>query len=430
MSKSSKKDSVKKRKTPNLKITNYSHANDTMQIIYGAKDAVSKGVEFMKNVEKKMDLCFDSNAPSIVLNVDDYKNGYVDVRKRGGKIRVITEITQNNFESCRELSKIVDELRHLDNVQGGTAINEKEYMATNILHESKPLTQVVYSNVRDIVEQQQQFFNSLWKSAVPSNQKIKEFSRKTTPQKNDLFSVLSNELRRYMIMELHEKEMTISQLAKTQKMTLQAMQKHLPKLIDAKIVQKKSNGKISLTELGHVLMMNLYSIDFLSDNKSFLQSHLLSQLHVQFLQRIGDLENFEIISSNMNNNLFDEFFSESEKYVKILSKQPYFALDDNLVSKMVEKKVKISCISDENTFFSPLKNEAKGISDKKSPMLSYFEVKMTKNMPLLMCISEKGAFLMLFYENGSIDSDHIMFSKDQKFVSWCTDLFDYEWKLL
>ena len=39
---------------------------------------------------------------------------------------------------------IVDELRHLDNIQGGTAVNEKEYMATNILHESKPLTQVVY----------------------------------------------------------------------------------------------------------------------------------------------------------------------------------------------------------------------------------------------------------------------------------------------
>ena len=51
--KKSAKKSIKKTKSPNLKITSYSHANDTMQIIYGAKDAVSKGVEFMKNVEKK-----------------------------------------------------------------------------------------------------------------------------------------------------------------------------------------------------------------------------------------------------------------------------------------------------------------------------------------------------------------------------------------
>ena len=419
---------MKRTKTPDLKITSYSHANDTMQIIYGAKDAVSKGVEFMKNVEKKMDLCFDSSAPSIVLNVSEYKNGYVNVRKKGGKIRVITEINQNNFESCRELSKIVDEIRHLDNVQGGIAINEKEYMATNILHESKPLTQVVYSNVHDIVEQQQQFFNSLWKNAIPSSQKIKEFSRKTNPQKNDIFSVLSNELRRSMIFQLHEREMTISQLAKTQKITLQAMQKHLPKLIDTKIVQKKSSGKISLTELGHALMMNIPSLDFLSENKSFLQSHLMSLLPVQFLQRLGDLENFEIISYSMNDTLYDEFFSEAEKYVKILSKQNYFVLSDSLTSKTLQKKVKISYISDENAFYSPTKKEIEGKFGKKSLISSYLEGKMTQNMPLSMCVSEKGAFLALFHENGSVDFDNVMFSKDQRFVSWCGDLFDYVWK--
>ena len=96
---------------------------------------------------------------------------------------------------------------------------------------------------------------------------------------------------------------------------------------------------------------------------------------------------------------------------------------------MVEKKVKISYIADENSFFSS-KNEAKGISDKKSQISSYFEMKMTKNMPLLMCVSEKAAFLALFYENGSIDFDNVIFSKDQRFVFWCGDLFDYEWKLL
>ena len=53
------------------------------------------------------------------------------------------------------------------------------------------------------------------------------------------FLSLSNELRRSYIFQLHEREMTISQLAKTQKITLQAMQKHLPKLIDTKIVQRK-----------------------------------------------------------------------------------------------------------------------------------------------------------------------------------------------
>ena len=54
-----------------LDITGYSHANDTMKIIYGAKEAVGKGIEFMNNVQKKMDLCYDKNAPSIVLDVKE-----------------------------------------------------------------------------------------------------------------------------------------------------------------------------------------------------------------------------------------------------------------------------------------------------------------------------------------------------------------------
>jgi len=235
--------SAKDKKNKGHKITNYSHANDTMQIIYGTENAVEKGITFMKNVEKKMDLCYDKNAPSIVLDVKEYKNGYINIRKKGGKIRVITEITKDNVEYCKKLMMIVDELRHLDNVQGGTAINENEYMATNILHQSKPLTQVVYCNVVDVVEQQQKFFDSLWRTAIPAKEKIRKFTKKLNRKNNDIFSVLSNEIRRSIIFYLYESEMTISQLSKNLDMTLQAMQKHLPKLIQVGIIEKNSMVK-------------------------------------------------------------------------------------------------------------------------------------------------------------------------------------------
>ena len=232
----------------------------------------------MKNVEKKMDLCYDGNAPSIVLNVKEYKNGYIDIRKRGGKIRVITEITEDNVEYCKELMEIVDEFRHLDNVQGGTAISENEYMATNILHESKPLTQVIHSNVSDIVEQQQKFFDSLWKTAIPAKQKIREFSKKMNGGNNDIFSALSNEIRRSMLFYLHEEDMTMSQLAKKFNMTLQAMQKHLPKVIETDLIKKNTDGKLSLTGIGYILANQIPSIEFLSDNVSYLKTHSLSSL--------------------------------------------------------------------------------------------------------------------------------------------------------
>ena len=150
-----------------------SHLNKS-EILYGVENAVGRGVYFMSNVKQRMDIFFDHRAPSIVVDVREYRDGYIDIRKRGGKIRAFTEITKDNLKHCKELIKIVDELRHLDGVKGGIAINESEYMATTVLQEAKPLTQVIYSNVKEVVEQGQYIFDTLWNVAIPAEQKIKE----------------------------------------------------------------------------------------------------------------------------------------------------------------------------------------------------------------------------------------------------------------
>lgn len=68
--------------------------------------------------------------------------------------------------------KIVDELRHLDGIKGGLAISETEFMATTMLEEATPLTQVIYSNVKEMVEQGQYIFDTLWanSAAIPAKQ--------------------------------------------------------------------------------------------------------------------------------------------------------------------------------------------------------------------------------------------------------------------
>ena len=150
-----------------------SHLNKS-EILYGVENAVGRGVYFMSNVKKKMDIFFDHHAPSIVVGVREYRDGYIDIRKRGGRIRAFTEITKDNVKHCKELIKIVDELRHLDGVKGGIAINDSEYMATTVLQEAKPLTQVIYSNVKEVVEQGQYIFDTLWNVTIPAEQKIRE----------------------------------------------------------------------------------------------------------------------------------------------------------------------------------------------------------------------------------------------------------------
>ena len=114
--------------------------NFRTEVLYGAANAVGRGVEFMANSKKRMDLYYDSRAPSIVIEVAEYRDGYRAVKQRGGKIRVITDITKENIQYCKKLMEMA-ELRHLAEVKGGLAVNETEYMATTILEEAKPLTQ-------------------------------------------------------------------------------------------------------------------------------------------------------------------------------------------------------------------------------------------------------------------------------------------------
>ena len=85
--------------------------------------------------------------------------------KSGGvKLRYVTEITEDNVGYCKKLIRMVSELRHLDGIKGNFYISETEYIAPTSLHEEgKPASQIIYSNVKEIVEHQRQIvFDSFW----------------------------------------------------------------------------------------------------------------------------------------------------------------------------------------------------------------------------------------------------------------------------
>jgi two-component system sensor histidine kinase VicK len=151
------------------------------EILYGVENVTGRGVYFMSNAKEKMDIFFDHKSPSIVIGVKEYRNGFIKIKRRGGKIRAFTEITRDNVKYCKELLELVDELRHLDGVKGGIALNGSEYMATTVSRKSKPATQVIYSNVKEVVEQGQYIFDTLWNAAFPAAKEIREIEEGSVP---------------------------------------------------------------------------------------------------------------------------------------------------------------------------------------------------------------------------------------------------------
>ena len=124
--------------------------------------------------------CGDYKALSLTIEVEEYRKLLLNLRKRGIKLRYITDITKDNVKYCKELMmKFAYEIRHLDGIKANFSVSETEYLASATLAEEvqQPMIsiqQVIYSNVKDIVAQQKYVFESFWNKAVPAENRIKE----------------------------------------------------------------------------------------------------------------------------------------------------------------------------------------------------------------------------------------------------------------
>ena len=131
----------------------------TTIVLYDPENIMKSALQLFSQVKERIDVCADYKAPSSHYTIKPLWNAIEGLKFRGVRTRFITEVTDKNIFYCKELIKIVDELRHLDEVKGNFGIADGiEYRASPTAEENKPPSQYVISNVKTIVEQQQYFF--------------------------------------------------------------------------------------------------------------------------------------------------------------------------------------------------------------------------------------------------------------------------------
>jgi two-component system sensor histidine kinase VicK len=155
---------------------------EVTEVWEGVENTVGKSLDVLYKLQKSCDLCLDRNAPSVILTTEPIKQAYLDLKRRGIRIRFITEVTRENIEYCREIMKIA-EVRHLDGISGNfTIADETDYAGVATTEEAQPITQLLVSNVRAFVQQQQYFFEMLWRKAVSSEDRIRELEEGVEPE--------------------------------------------------------------------------------------------------------------------------------------------------------------------------------------------------------------------------------------------------------
>ena len=155
------------------------------QVIHGIENTTNVIQQFQFNATARICSCLNASGPSITVGLDAYKMGLVEARQRGVKLRFVTEVTGENMHYCKELMKIA-EVRHLDGVRGNFGVTESEYTAFGVLRESTLLSQLIYSNVKELVEQEQYVFDTLWNRAIPAHRIVKEMEDGLPPEKTEV----------------------------------------------------------------------------------------------------------------------------------------------------------------------------------------------------------------------------------------------------
>ncbi|MGI8833105.1 MAG: hypothetical protein ACR2IS_10775, partial [Nitrososphaeraceae archaeon] len=152
------------------------NSQERTEINYGIENVVRIVLQFLSQTNNRVDACVDYTRPSLAIDFLALKNAFINAKKRGVKLRYVTEITRDNISYCKLLlTTIVDELRHLDGIKGNFYISDTAYIAPATLHEKgKPASQIIFSNLKELVEHQHYVFDNFWSRAIPAEQKIRE----------------------------------------------------------------------------------------------------------------------------------------------------------------------------------------------------------------------------------------------------------------
>ena len=147
-------------------------STERTEVFRGKENVIDVVLHFTSMAKDKIDACIDNTRPLLTIEIKQLRKSFSDAKIRGVRLRYVTEITKDNINYCKELISIIGELRHIDGIKGNFYISETEYIAPATLHEKgKPASQIIYSNVKEIVEHQQYVFDSFWSRAIPASRK-------------------------------------------------------------------------------------------------------------------------------------------------------------------------------------------------------------------------------------------------------------------
>jgi signal transduction histidine kinase len=158
-------------------------------ILHGAQ-VINALLQIFSTADNRIDVCGNYKFPPKIFSFESVNKLRLDAaaRNRNLKQRYIFQITKESVHYCKELMRTGNnELRHMDDIEANFTVNEKEYLGSITFNEIQQ-QQAIYSNMREIVEQQHSIFDTLWDKSVPAEDVIRNIEEGVEPEFIEIIS--------------------------------------------------------------------------------------------------------------------------------------------------------------------------------------------------------------------------------------------------
>lgn len=176
--------------------------DETTEILYGNDEITKRTIEVFNSTEKTIEGCIGKEEIGTHVRHQWHMEGLLELRRRGVKVRVVTQVTHDNLPFCKIYSQAV-ELRHIDGIQSSFGISDGKWLLDHIVSlDEFPLSHAILTNVTKLVEVKLQLFETLWLQSIPASEVFitleerspNEVTGKVEPNKTKklLFSLIAN----------------------------------------------------------------------------------------------------------------------------------------------------------------------------------------------------------------------------------------------
>ncbi len=237
---------------------------------------------------------------------------------------------------------------------------------------------------------------------------------------NKLFSELASEKRLGIIETLGKGSMKFTEISNKFDMTSPEASRHLSRLQDTKLIEKKGDGGYHITFFGKMILTSISELEFITENSDHFLTHDASQIPDHLLERMEDLSEGKIIKGVYYViGAVDEQLDEIEEYL--------FYMTDDIPSLYLQKSEKKIAEGIDVRTVLPKETHQSLLEKIDGAVIEKVDARVLDDVKMAISASDRFATIALPNIDGDIDRQAVLFGYDSKFKEWCKELFEYYW---